>query len=339
MAFATALHKMFGNLDRRVNFGSNGTLRKHRASPAEEDPVTGTGTSSKKKARTGGASGSTNVLASASGATGTAPNANTAPETTQLRSGCPIAGVQCRASAQRFSGESRPSDSGKPPVGSLAINNLVFAPRRLHSFYAPTPLYPYSPSPPFLYSTSRGHPSIFSFKIYSTNSGSPTYFPNRRPAPCPYFTGGEADTDILPSSLEAQKHYNKHYDDVVDFHQHMRHLIDESRTAVSTVMELVTKLVKDAERISGPIANDIVCLPEVHLATVFTMILKAVNPKVADNTALLIDMLLYTKPVGPRMKGPANRRLRKAGGSERPEGPGMVRNGIRRDHNTTGGQG
>ncbi|KAJ7766471.1 hypothetical protein DFH07DRAFT_769737 [Mycena maculata] len=62
-------------------------------------------------------------------------------------------GRHCRASAQRFSGESRPSDSGKPPVGSLATHNLVFAPRRLHSFYAPTPLYRYSPSPPFLYST------------------------------------------------------------------------------------------------------------------------------------------------------------------------------------------
>ncbi|KAJ7501166.1 hypothetical protein B0H11DRAFT_1993870 [Mycena galericulata] len=82
-------------------------------------------------------------------------------------------------------------------------------------------------------------------------------------------------TDILPSSLEAQKHYDKRYDDVEDLHEHMQRLVDESRTAVSAAMELATKLVKDAKRISGPIANDIARIPEVHLATVFTMILKA----------------------------------------------------------------
>lgn len=139
-------------------------------------------------------------------------------------------------------------------------------------------------------------------------------------------------TDVLPSSLEAQKHYDKRFDDAVDFLEHMRALVDESRTAVSAAMELATKLVRDAKRISGPIANDIARIPEIHLATVFTMILKAglqgfcpdlegpvqsrynqlhrhlavsgfqflsasfalcaleVNPKVAENTALLCDM-------------------------------------------------
>ncbi|KAJ7746178.1 hypothetical protein DFH07DRAFT_963050 [Mycena maculata] len=184
-----------------VNFGSNGTSRKRCTSPAEEDPVTGTATSSKKKARTGGPLGSTNASASASGATGT----NTAPETTLIK--------------KRVRNRWGVSPKEVPPEAKL---------------------------------TQRA------FQCFIRG-----------------LCGMLTQTDILPSSLEAQRHYDKRYDNVVDFHQHMRHLIDESRKAVSAAMELATKLVKDAERISGPIANDIARIPEVHLATVFTMILKA----------------------------------------------------------------
>ncbi|KAJ7429292.1 hypothetical protein B0H11DRAFT_2266215 [Mycena galericulata] len=82
-------------------------------------------------------------------------------------------------------------------------------------------------------------------------------------------------TDVLPSATEAQKHYDKRFDDVDDVREHMRTLVDESRTAVSAAKDLATKLKRDAVRISGPIANDIARIPETHLATVFTMILKA----------------------------------------------------------------
>ncbi|KAJ6546046.1 hypothetical protein DFH09DRAFT_880176, partial [Mycena vulgaris] len=81
-------------------------------------------------------------------------------------------------------------------------------------------------------------------------------------------------TDVLPSALEAQKHYNKRFDDVEDYGAQMRNLVNESRTAVSAAKDLATKLVRDAKRIPGPIANDIARIPELHLATVFTMILK-----------------------------------------------------------------
>jgi hypothetical protein len=55
----------------------------------------------------------------------------------------------------------------------------------------------------------------------------------------------------------------------------MRTLVNDSRTAVSAAKELATKLIRDAKLITGPIANDIARIPENHLATVFTMILKA----------------------------------------------------------------
>ncbi|KAJ7137193.1 hypothetical protein C8R44DRAFT_869253 [Mycena epipterygia] len=82
-------------------------------------------------------------------------------------------------------------------------------------------------------------------------------------------------TDVLPSPVDAQKHYDKRFDDVDDYREHMRTLVDESRTAVSAAKDLATKLIRDAKRISGPIANEIARIPESHLATVFTMILKA----------------------------------------------------------------
>ncbi|KAJ6580455.1 hypothetical protein DFH09DRAFT_1076711 [Mycena vulgaris] len=81
-------------------------------------------------------------------------------------------------------------------------------------------------------------------------------------------------TDVLPSALEAQKHYDKRFDDVEDYGAQMRNLVNESRTAVSAAKDLATKLVRDAKQIPGPIANDIARIPELHLATVFTMILK-----------------------------------------------------------------
>ncbi|KAJ7026164.1 hypothetical protein C8F04DRAFT_1398378 [Mycena alexandri] len=82
-------------------------------------------------------------------------------------------------------------------------------------------------------------------------------------------------TDVLPSAIEAQKHYDKRFADVDDVREHMRGLVDDSRTAVSAAKDLATKLIRDAKRITGPIANDIARIPEAHLATVFTMILKS----------------------------------------------------------------
>ncbi|KAJ6503590.1 hypothetical protein C8R45DRAFT_1091367 [Mycena sanguinolenta] len=82
-------------------------------------------------------------------------------------------------------------------------------------------------------------------------------------------------TDVLPSAIETQKHYDRRFDNVDDVREHMRTLVDESRTAVSAAKDLATKLKQDAVRISGPIANDIARIPETHLASVFTMILKA----------------------------------------------------------------
>jgi hypothetical protein len=81
--------------------------------------------------------------------------------------------------------------------------------------------------------------------------------------------------DVLPSAVERRDHYDRRYDKVDDQRTHMRNLIDESRTAVKEASDLATKLIKEAKRISGPIANDIARIPENHLATVFTMILKA----------------------------------------------------------------
>lgn len=81
---------------------------------------------------------------------------------------------------------------------------------------------------------------------------------------------------MLPSATEARKHYDKRFDaDIDDMHEHMRNLVNESRTAVSAARDLATKLIRDAKLITGPIANDIARIPETHLATVFTMIQKA----------------------------------------------------------------
>ncbi|KAJ6560756.1 hypothetical protein DFH09DRAFT_865099, partial [Mycena vulgaris] len=81
--------------------------------------------------------------------------------------------------------------------------------------------------------------------------------------------------DVLPSATGAQLHYDKRFDHVEDIRAHMRDLVDESRTAIHAATQLATKLKRDARRISGPIANDIGRIPEQHLASVFTMILKA----------------------------------------------------------------
>jgi hypothetical protein len=80
--------------------------------------------------------------------------------------------------------------------------------------------------------------------------------------------------DVLPSAINAQKHYDRCFKDADDYRLQMRALVDESRTAVSEAKALATKLVRDAKRVAGPIANDIARIPELHLATVFTMILK-----------------------------------------------------------------
>ncbi|KAJ7936169.1 hypothetical protein B0H13DRAFT_2303888 [Mycena leptocephala] len=73
----------------------------------------------------------------------------------------------------------------------------------------------------------------------------------------------------------AWNHYDKCFDDVDDYCAHMRTLVDESRTAVQAGSDLAIRLIRDAKRISGPITNDIARIPEAHLATVFTMVLKA----------------------------------------------------------------
>ncbi|KAJ6506566.1 hypothetical protein C8R45DRAFT_1090258 [Mycena sanguinolenta] len=88
-------------------------------------------------------------------------------------------------------------------------------------------------------------------------------------------SGMLTQTDVLPTAIETQKHYDRRFDNVNDVREHMRTLVDESRTAVSTAKDLATKLKRDAVRISGPIANDIACNPETRLASIFTMILKA----------------------------------------------------------------
>jgi hypothetical protein len=81
--------------------------------------------------------------------------------------------------------------------------------------------------------------------------------------------------DVLPSAIETRTHYDKRFDKVEDQRAHMRKLVDESRTAVKEVADMASKLIKDAKRIPGPIANDIARISEVHLASAFTMIQKA----------------------------------------------------------------
>ncbi|KAJ7729881.1 hypothetical protein B0H14DRAFT_3169164 [Mycena olivaceomarginata] len=82
-------------------------------------------------------------------------------------------------------------------------------------------------------------------------------------------------TDMLPPAIGAQKHYDKRFDDTNNFREHMQAIVHESRTAIRPAMDLATKLVRDAECISGPIANDIARISRVYLASVFTMIMKA----------------------------------------------------------------
>ncbi|KAJ7098405.1 hypothetical protein C8R44DRAFT_889021 [Mycena epipterygia] len=55
----------------------------------------------------------------------------------------------------------------------------------------------------------------------------------------------------------------------------MHILVSESRTAIAAATALATKLIKDAKIVPGPIAKDIARIPEAHLTTIFTMILKA----------------------------------------------------------------
>ncbi|KAJ6450953.1 hypothetical protein C8R47DRAFT_1170681 [Mycena vitilis] len=81
--------------------------------------------------------------------------------------------------------------------------------------------------------------------------------------------------DVLPSAVEKRKHYDRRFDNVDDYREHMRTLVNESRTAVSAAKDLATTLIRDAKAISSLIANDVARIPENHLATVFTMILKA----------------------------------------------------------------
>ncbi|KAJ6481129.1 hypothetical protein C8R45DRAFT_933027 [Mycena sanguinolenta] len=80
--------------------------------------------------------------------------------------------------------------------------------------------------------------------------------------------------DVLPSAEDKLDHYNKRFDKVDNFRTHMRSLIDALRTAINEATVRATKLRKDAERISGPIANDIARIPAEYLASAFTMVLK-----------------------------------------------------------------
>ncbi|KAJ7271791.1 hypothetical protein C8J57DRAFT_1507700 [Mycena rebaudengoi] len=56
--------------------------------------------------------------------------------------------------------------------------------------------------------------------------------------------------DVLPSAVDTRKHFDKHFKDVPDH-------------------------IDNAKRTSGPIADDVACIPEEYLASVFTMVLKA----------------------------------------------------------------
>ncbi|KAJ7159120.1 hypothetical protein C8R43DRAFT_948463 [Mycena crocata] len=73
--------------------------------------------------------------------------------------------------------------------------------------------------------------------------------------------------NVLPSAIEKRNHYDQRFNKVDDYRSHM--------TAVAEAVEHATQLIKDAKAISSPIANDIACLLANHLATVFTMVLKA----------------------------------------------------------------
>ncbi|KAF7372994.1 hypothetical protein MSAN_00506700 [Mycena sanguinolenta] len=67
--------------------------------------------------------------------------------------------------------------------------------------------------------------------------------------------------DILPSAEGKLNHYDKRFDKVDD-------LLKEAAERAKT-------LIRDAERVSGPIANDIARIPAAYLSTVFTMVQKA----------------------------------------------------------------
>ncbi|KAJ7240982.1 hypothetical protein C8J57DRAFT_1013814, partial [Mycena rebaudengoi] len=81
--------------------------------------------------------------------------------------------------------------------------------------------------------------------------------------------------DVLPSAVDTRKHFDKHFKDVPDQRVHMKKLIDESRAAVQQATECATKLIDNAKRTPGPIADDVARIPEEYLASVFTMVLKA----------------------------------------------------------------
>ncbi|KAJ7894331.1 hypothetical protein B0H14DRAFT_3854419 [Mycena olivaceomarginata] len=82
-------------------------------------------------------------------------------------------------------------------------------------------------------------------------------------------------SDVLPSAKDQLTHYDKHFDEVDDICVHVRSLVDASRTAIREAIVRATTIRSDAERLSGPIANDIARISAQHLSSAFTMVLKA----------------------------------------------------------------
>ncbi|KAJ7897803.1 hypothetical protein B0H13DRAFT_2521285 [Mycena leptocephala] len=187
----------------KVNFGANSKSGGKRKASAAADPASGT--SSQKRARTDGASGSTSTGASTSTSANDTNTNDTTTETT--------------------------------PAKKRVRNRHGISPTEVNKEAKPT---------------QRALQRVIR-------------------ALCGLLTS----KDVLPSAIEAQKHYDKRFDEVDDYRAHMQSLVDESRTAVQEGTDLATKLIRDAKRISGPIANDIARIPQGHLATVFTMVLKA----------------------------------------------------------------
>ncbi|KAJ7832021.1 hypothetical protein B0H14DRAFT_3712782, partial [Mycena olivaceomarginata] len=82
-------------------------------------------------------------------------------------------------------------------------------------------------------------------------------------------------SDVLPSAKDQLTHYDKRFDEVDDIRVHVRSLVDASRTAIREAIVRATTIRSDAERLSGPIANDIARISAQHLSSAFTMVLKA----------------------------------------------------------------
>lgn len=219
----------------KVSFGANGRTTGKGKRKSSPDASSTTGTSSRKKARTNDEPPTTG----ASGSTDTA-SANTSP----------AAGADA---AGNTSGNNGPADTAS-------------AKKRVRN--------PWGIRPKEVPETAKSTQvclGLLTSNVKATNQNFQRAFQRFIRGLC----GLLSQSDTLPSAIEARNHYDRRFDKVDDYRAHMRTLVDESRTAIAAATDLATKLVKDAKRVPGPIANDIARIPEPHLATVFTMVLKA----------------------------------------------------------------